>query len=268
MEPSRIEAAQSLRCLRIVPLVVAAVLAFPAPARALGNHIGFEAAPWAQGLDGRASIDGNSTIGTTFEFKDTLGLEKGATTPMGRLWLRGNKNSFILDIADSSRSGSEVLSRNLTFNDTTYTASENLSSNLDVRLVQGRWRHSFVDAKVVEFDFDLGGNVAHVDMHLDGSASGSTSFNQNVPFPTVGAALIIKPFPGFHIRAEANGLSVTVSTNKVRIMDARLQIEHYFAHSLGIFAGYRSFRFNVESTDFGSVESTFKGAYAGLGFKF
>ncbi len=272
MEPTPIERAELSRSLRSLPIVLfalAALLAFPAPARALGDHIGFEAAPWAQGLDGRAAIDGNSFAGTTIDFTDTLGLKRDTTSPTGRLWFRWAESSLIVDLADSSRSGSEVLSQNFTFNDTTYNASENLRTDFDVRLLQAKLRHSFVDVKLAEFGIDLGANVAKVDMRLDGSANGLTTFNKSVPFPTIGAALIIKPpIPGFHIRAEADGLSVTVSGSKVRILDARLQVEKYFAHSLGIFGGYRAYRFDVDSGDFGMVETRFKGIYAGLGFKF
>ncbi|MBI4241102.1 MAG: hypothetical protein HY613_05245 [Candidatus Rokubacteria bacterium] len=52
------------------------------------------------------------------------------------------------------------------------------------------------------------------------------------------------------------------------ILDARLQIEYYFAHVFGLFGGYRTYRFNLEADDFGVVDSTSDGPYFGLGLKF
>jgi hypothetical protein len=245
-----------------------ALLAFPESARALGDHIGFEGAPWVEGLDGKAAIDGDILAGSTIDFTDTLGLERNQTTPIGRLWFRWAKTGLILDLSDSSRSGSEVLAQSIAFNDMVYAPSETLTTDFDLRLLQAKLRHSFIDLKVVEFGVDIGATIAQVDMHLDGSVNGLTTFNESIPFPTVGAAVIIKPVPGFHIRAEADGLSVTIGGDKVRILDARVQLEQSIGHFLNLFGGYRSYRFVADGKDFGSVETTFKGAYAGLGAKF
>ena len=267
MQPIRTKERGSFPYLGVLPLALFALLAFPDTAVALGDHIGVEAAPWLQGLSGEATIDGNTMSGTTVDFKDTLGLDPDNTSKMGRVWLRGLKNSLIIDYSDSARSGSEMISQDITFNDTTYTATENVVTDVSLTLLQAKYRHSF-NLKVMEFGFDLGLNVAQVDMRLDGSTTGTSSVNEDVPFPTIGAALIIKPSPGFHIRAEADGLSVNVGGKQVRILDARVQVEQYFAHSFGIFGGYRSFYLDVDANDFGSAETTFQGAYAGLGVKF
>ncbi len=268
MTPCRTRTSLIFRTLHVLPIMLLALLVFPDQARALGDHIGFEGAPWAEGLDGKASIDGNAFSGSTIDFTDTLGLERNRTTPTGRLWFRWVRTGLIVDLADSSRNGSEVLSQPIAFNDTIYAPSETLKTDFEVKLLQARLRHSFVDLKVIEFGIDFGATIAKVDMQLDGSLNGRSTFNKSIPFPTLGAALIFKPLPGFHIRTEANGLSVTVGGDKVRILDSRLQLEQSIGHFLNLFGGYRSYRFVVDSSDFGSVETTFKGAYAGLGVKF
>ena len=111
-------------------------------------------------------------------------------------------------------------------------------------------------------------NLAQIDMRMDSLASGLTTLDEDIPFPTVNAAFIIKAAPGFRIRTEADVMSVTVSGNKVDILDARLQAEYYFAHFVGLFAGYRTYSFDVEADDFGLVDAEFDGIYAGLGVKF
>lgn len=268
MNESRNNAGPHRLVSRIAPLTLLVLLAFPAPALALEDHIRFEPAIWDQSLDASAAIDGDILPGTLIDLEDTLGVDPDDTSPMGRLRFRWGKSSLTLDYADTSYGGDHVLTESFTFDDETYTATERVVSEFDLKLLQARYRYSFVDLKVVEFGLGLGLNLLQTDARLDGSTSGVTASDEDVPFPTLNAALVIKPLPGFAIRAEIDGLAVTVSGEEVDTIDARLQVEKYFAHVIGIFAGYRSFRFDVDSDDFGSANITFDGYYAGLGLRF
>lgn len=250
-----------------LPLALVLVFAVPSPARALGDWVGVEGNFWRQNQDGSASIDGSVT-GTTFDFQDTLDLDKSDSAKMGRVWFKMGKTRLIFDYFDSSRSGSKTLSQTFLFNDTAYTAGQDVASDLDLKLLQAQFRFTLADLKLVDVGVGIALNQAQINMELDGSVSGRTTLDEKVPYPTLVAAVAIKPVPGFHIRAEANGLKVNVSGTRVSILDARLQIEWYVAHVLGFFTGYRTFRFDVDDRDFGSVENTFKGPYAGIGLKF
>ncbi|PYS95819.1 MAG: hypothetical protein DMF50_07080 [Acidobacteria bacterium] len=256
------------RNLVLAALGLTVALAFPSPAHALGDIVGGEAAPWFQGFSGSARIDDGSTTGTNFDFKSDLGLANRDTSPMGRVWFRLGKSRLTIDYADSSRTGRDTISKDITFNGTTYTATDTVDSRLDLKLYKTAWRYSFLDLKLVEFSAGIGFNAAKIDAALDSTSTGATRLNQTVPFPTVNASVIVKPFPGFHIRTELDGLSVDVSGNKVTIYDARVQLEWYILHAFGLQAGYRQFRFDVDADKFGHVESTFKGPYVGLGVKF
>jgi hypothetical protein len=252
-----------------IPLALFAALFFPAQARALGDYIGVEAAPWFQDFAATGAIDGDTLPGTEFDFQDTLGLDDTDAASSGRVWVRLFKKSrFVFDYTQSSRAGTETLTSSLDFNDMSFGVGETVSTDLDLNLLQAKYRYSFVDLKVVEVGFHLGLNLAQVDMRLDGSLSGLTTLDEDVPFPTVGATVIVKPLPGFHLRAEVDGMGVSVSGNDVDTIDARFQIEYYFMHSFGIFAGYRTYSFDIVTEDFGTVNSEFDGAYAGLALKF
>ncbi len=256
------------RLLAITILAILAVLAFPTPAHALGDVVGVEAAIWPQSFSGNVSIDNSSLQGTTIDFKSDLGLENKDTSPQGRVWLRLGRSYLTFDYTGTSRTGDGVLNNDVNFNGTTYSAGETIRSKYDVNILDAQYRFDFVKLKVVDFGIGLGLNVVKIKMDLNGSVSGVTTLDENVPYPTVNAALVVKPLPGFHIRAEANGLSINVGGNKVQILDARLQLEYYFLHAFGLLGGYRSYRFTVDASDFGHVENTFSGPYIGLGVKF
>jgi hypothetical protein len=251
-----------------LPVALVLLCAAPTPALALGDWIGVEGSIWHQSLDGSASIDGDILGGTNFDFHDTLGLDKSDNTTTGRVWFRWSKIRLVFDYFDSSRSGDTTLGQTFVFNDTLYTAGQNLQSDLDVKLLQGKFLFSIADLKLVDVGLGLGVNQAKVKMDLDGSVSGQTSLDESVPFPTLAAYVTVKPLPGFHIKGELSGVQATVSGTRVDIIDARVQLEMYVAHVLGIFAGYRQFRFDVTDEGFGSVNSTFKGPFVGLGVKF
>ncbi len=256
------------RVLPTIALALLAVLASPTPAHALGDYAGVEGAAWFQGLDGNAAIDNGSSQGTLIDFKSDLGLENRDTSPAGRVWFRLGRSRLIFDYSSSARTGDGRFSQPVTFNGVTYNTSETIRSRYDLTLLQGQYRFTLLDAKLAEVGLGIGLNVAQIKIDLNGSTTGAASLDENVPYPTVNASVVVKPIPGLHIRAEANGLSVNVSGNKVQILDARVQVESYFLHSFGLFGGYRSYRFSVDASDYGHVENTFTGPYVGLGVKF
>ena len=252
----------------ILPLAFVLLFAAPAPAHALGDWIGAEGAIWHNSQSGNASIDGDVFGGTTVDFQDTLDLDKSDNSKMGRVWFHWGKSRLFLDYYDASRKGSTTLSQSFFFNDTLYVGGEVVASRLDVKLLQAQYRFTLADLKLADVSLGFVVNQAKVNMQLDGSLSGRATFDKSVPYPTLAAAVTLKPVPGFHIRVEANGVKVNVGGTRVNVLDARVQAEMYVAHVLGFFAGYRTFHFAADDKDFGSVDNTFKGPYAGLGVKF
>jgi len=252
----------------VLVLVGLACLAFaPSETLALGDWVGVEPSIWRHSFRGSAAIDDGAAAGTTFDFQDTLGIEEDDSARVGRVWFRLGKSRLFLDYADTSRDGSAVLGADLDFHGVTYSSGETVTSDFDLTLLQATYRYTF-DFKLVEVGVGAGLNVAQVDLEMIGSSTGTERLDEKVPYPSLSAAVALKPFPGFRIRAEANGVSVKVSGNDVDILDARAQIEFYFAHVVGLYAGYRTYRLNIDAEDFGVVDSTAKGPYFGLGLKF
>jgi hypothetical protein len=220
-----------------LPLALAIVLATPTTTFALADWIGVEGSLWRQSQDGTVAIDGSVLGGTTIDFQDTLGLEEDDDTTMGRVWFRFGRTRINLDYFDSERTGDTTLSQSFVFDDTLYTAGQNLRSDLQVKLYQGHFLFSIINVKVVDFGLGFGANQADVNMVLDGSVSGQTTFEESIPYPTLAAYVTIKPMPAFHIKAEVTGGRGTASGTHVDIMDGRIQLELYVAHVLGFFAG-------------------------------
>src|SRR6266850_3095491 len=169
--------------LTCLPLALVLAFAAPTPARALGDWVGVEGSIWRNNQDGQASIDGNVLSGTTFDFQDTVGLDKSDSSKMGRVWFKLGKTRLVFDYLDSSREGSKTLTQSFLFNDTPYVATENVDSRLNLKLLQAQMRFTLADLKIVEVGVGFGLNQAQVDMVLDGSTSGRTELDEKVPYP-------------------------------------------------------------------------------------
>src|SRR5262249_28233551 len=185
-----------------------------------------------------------------------------------RVWFRWSKTRLVFDYFDSTRSGNTTLSQPFVFNDTIYTAGQNLQSDFEYKLMQGKFLFSVLDLKLADVGVGFGVNEAKIKLDLNGSVSGQASLDESVPYPTLAAYATLKPAPGFHIKAELEGVQAKVSGTSVHILDARVQVEMYIAHVVGFFAGYRQYRFDVTDNSFGSFNNTFKGPFVGVGVKF
>jgi len=165
-----------------LPLALVLLCAAPTPALALGDWIGVEGSLWRQSQDGSASIDGSILGGTNFDFHDTLGLDKNDNTMTGRVWFRWSKTRLVFDYFDSSRSGDTTLNQTFVFNDQIYTAGQNLQSDLDVKLLQGKFLFSIADLKLVDVGLGLGVNQAKVKLDLNGSSAARPPWTRASPF--------------------------------------------------------------------------------------
>jgi hypothetical protein len=260
---------------RIAPaatVLAAAFLLAPAAARpawAVGDWIGVEAAGFRNTPDGTAAVRGDGLDGTEFDLRDTLGMDTPDTSPMARLWFRwGKKNRLFFDYLATSHDGDATLGQTLVFDGVTFDPGERVASTLKLNLAQGRYRYSFVNIKVFEFGLGIGLNQARVRADLEGSSAGAVSVDEDLPFATLAAGAVIKPLLSFHIRIEADGLAVGRSGDSLKFNDWRGQVEWYFVHFFGFFAGYRSVHLEADSDEHGRATIDYTGPYAGLGVKF
>jgi hypothetical protein len=250
---------------------LSAVLLFgaPRPAFALADWFGVELSALQNTPTGDAAIEDNDIPGTTFDLEDTLGVTDDDTSTQARVWFRwGKRNRLFFDYFDAHHQGEATLDASLTFHGTTFNAGETVNTTMEMELIQARYRYHFLNLKVFEFGLGFGINQASLKMDLDGSSSGTELLDEKVAFPTVAGGLVIKPLPGLHIRAEADWFSGSDGGDIADFLDYRAQIEWYFLHFFGVFGGYRSVHYDVTTDDFGKVDLTYAGPYAGLGVKF
>ncbi|HET8947445.1 MAG TPA: hypothetical protein VFQ07_10715, partial [Candidatus Polarisedimenticolia bacterium] len=262
-------AAAVLRGLAVAGLFAGLLLGAPRPAFALGEWFGVELSALENHPTGTAAIEDDNVPGTTFDVEDTLGVTDDDTSTQARAWFRwGKRNRLFFDYFDANHEGNNSLSQPLVFHGTTFNAGEEVDTKMEMTLLQARYRYHFLNLKVFEFGLGFGINKASLKMDLTGTTTPTETLDDSVPFPSVAGGLVIKPLPGLHIRAEADWISASDGDDHADFLDYRAQIEWYFLHFFGVFGGYRSVHFDVETEDFGRADLTYAGPYAGLGVKF
>jgi hypothetical protein len=254
--------------LRFLACGLVAALGLPtSPAHAAGDIFGVEVSPWMQALQGEVAIDKGTVEGTEADLEENLGMTPEETAPFGRLWLRWGRTRLLLDYAEASRDGSEVLDQDLTFHGMTFGAAEKVSTDLSMKLYGASVEVALLNADRLRIGLSSGINVAGIDIAVQGASTGDERFQDNLYFPTFGAFLFANPIGGFAIRGEVIGFALALSGDDVSVIDGRVQLEYYFLHSIGIMGGYRLSTSDLDVENFGVIRTDSSGPYVGLGFK-
>jgi len=159
--------------------------------------------------------------------------------------------------------GSGTLTRTITINGKTYTASEDVTSDASIEQLDLALYWEILD-NVVSLDLGLNAKQVKLDYTVTGSVSGTTSdsFDQIIPmiYGMVGAS----PLPDLLIAVE--GAYVTYSGTTVSDFTARVSYTTSFF--VGFEAGYRSQKFQFNDIAGTNANIDFKGPFAGLYVKF
>ena len=254
----------------LASLLVAGALPLSAQADTIfGIYAG--AAQWTQEYSGTfAASDSNQVCagGCNFDIdlNDDLGLdeEKGDT-----LWIALEHPVPVLPNIKLERnelktSGSNVLSRDITYGDETYTASSAVTTDFDLSHNDYVLYYEVLDNWV---SLDLGIDVKQFDGKVRLSSNGQTSEEVlDAPVPMLYlAAKFDLPLSGLSFGAQGSGISAA----GVTVKDIRFNVGYEFAFGLGIEAGQRNMTIEIDPDEedvYGDLE--FKGNYVAATFHF
>ncbi|MGA8754024.1 hypothetical protein, partial [Candidatus Deferrimicrobium sp.] len=129
------------RILQVVTVAAGALLlggsAFAAP----GFEVGARGAYWFPKLTGSART--NMTGDTQFDFKDTLGV-KDENIPFGEAFLRLGSTTLRVGYTQLTFDGDKQLTQTVVFNGITYSATDNVISSLDMKMLDGEVQYDFL----------------------------------------------------------------------------------------------------------------------------
>ncbi|HEY5191299.1 MAG TPA: hypothetical protein VII77_04880, partial [Candidatus Deferrimicrobium sp.] len=129
------------RILQVVAVTAGVLLMAGSAFAASGFEVGARGAYWFPKLTGSAQT--NATGDTRFDFKNTLGV-KDENIPYGEAFLRFGNTTLRVGYIQIKFDGSKQLTETVVFNGKTYSATDNVISMLDMKMLDGEVQYDFL----------------------------------------------------------------------------------------------------------------------------
>ncbi|MFA5808514.1 MAG: hypothetical protein WC978_09085 [bacterium] len=208
------------RILQVVTVAAGFLLMAGSAFAASGFEVGARGAYWFPKLTGSAQT--NATGDTRFDFKDTLGV-KDENIPFGEAFLRLGSTTIRVGYTQVKFDGDKELTQTVVFNGIPYSASDNVISSLDMKMLDGEVQYDFLrpDVGVAGFNLGLLLKVKYVDgkVELRSASQGTTRKDFKAPVPMVGAAGGVG-FLKDMFRVDARAAGIAYSGNHLYDADA------------------------------------------------
>jgi outer membrane protein len=186
---------------------------------ASGLEVGARGAYWFPKLSGNAQT--NVTGDTRFDFKDTLGVND-ENIPFGEAFLRFGNTTFRVGYTQFKFDGDKELTQTVVFNGVTYSATDNVISSLDMKMLDGEVQFDFLrpDVGVAGFNLGLLLKVKYVDGQVELRSTTQTETRDfKAPIPMLGAAAGVG-FIKDMIRVDVRASGIAYSGNHLYDVDA------------------------------------------------
>lgn len=230
-------------------------------------EIGARAYYWLPTLKANFRVDQNGVQGTDVNLKDELGVDNKAI-PSVEAFAGMGKHHLSLMYSQVHYSGSNTLSRSVTFKGTTFGANALVESDLQLRMLDLEYQYDLVNLENILAGFSVG--VIGKIKYLDGvaqmkSATPGSAFDQTerfgVPIPMVGAGAHLGLLLNIlEARAKVTGISYGGST----FYDAMADVSLTPFPLLAISGGYRIMKLKVDNVSNVYADTEFAGPYVGL----
>ncbi|MDO8738246.1 hypothetical protein [Candidatus Deferrimicrobium sp.] len=207
------------RILQVVTVAAGVLLMAGSAFAASGFEVGARGAYWFPKLTGSAQT--NATGDTRFDFKDTLGVGD-ENIPFGEAFLRLGNTTLRVGYTQMKFDGDKELTQTVVFNGTTYSASDNVISMLDLKMIDGEVQFDFLrpDVGVAGFNLGLLLKVKYVDGKVELRSTTQTETKDfKAPIPMIGAAAGVG-FLKDMVRVDARAAGIAYSGNHLYDVDA------------------------------------------------
>jgi outer membrane protein len=252
------------RILKVVTVAAGVLLMAGSAFAASGFEVGARGAYWFPKLSGSAQT--NASGDTRFDFKDTLGVND-ENIPFGEAFLRFGNTTLRVGYTQFTFDGNKELTQTVVFNGTTFSATDNVISRLEMKMLDGEVQYDFLrpDVGVAGFNLGLILKVKYVDGNVELRSTALTETKDfKAPIPMVGAAVGVG-FLKDMVRVDARAAGITYSGNHLFEADAYASFAPLpFVRIQG---GYRYIDLEIDK-DGTLVSFRLKGPYLGAQLSF
>ncbi len=209
---------------------------------------------------------GNSSTRTTVT-QDDLGLKNSDTTVKPRLHYKSGNHMFDLDYEKLDFSGSKVLTKDIVYDNKTYTASTNVQTTFEMDWYRLGYRYSVLSNEKGNLNIGADLHIIDADVGLVASSLNfDSSYSETLPLPTLVVSGNYAINDMFGLEAKASGIN-TGSKATYTEFYAGINVNCLLIKNGQWRLGYQSKKFDIDVDDF-KGDLSFKGAYLGFNYKF
>jgi outer membrane protein len=246
-------------------VMVAFLLIFAVSAQAF--EIGARGYYWFPDFSASLRVDKNSTVGTTIDAENDLGMGDESYPSVEVFGGLGNHH-FSLMYTKADYSGAKNLDKSIIFNGRTYSLSTYVESDLELTMIDAEYQYDLIDLENVLAGFSLGiiGKIKYLegDARIKGGGfDESESFKAPIPMIGVGAHIGIL---ADILEARAKIAGIGYSGSKFYEGQADISVTPF--PFLDIHAGYKFMKLDVDDVSDVYADVEFKGPYVGLTVSF
>ncbi len=214
------------------------------------------------------AVNGHGIRGTEIDAERDLGMGDKASFRLDGYWRFARRHRVRVMYFDLNRSQSHVISKDITFNGTTYPINTQVDSKFDMLIIEAAYEYAFVQNDT----WELAGTAGIHDLQFKSqlsttggtiAASTSNSSSANGPLPVVGLHGIWKLTDSLSIDGQAQFFKISISPYDGRLENFTGSLLWHPIKNVGLGAGYDYFltRVDVDSSSFqGSLKWRYGGA--------
>ncbi len=254
-------------------------LFFAAGAAHGASSLEFQAAAWSAGISGsaydtRVQINGSST---SIDLRNDLALARHLNPDFQLTWR--HENIFLPDLefgyTHINSNGATVLHANITWGGVTYVANGTVYSQIMLKTGHALAFWSPVDNRLVNLRVGIEARWVNLNIPVSGRAEQTTPVQKYFNSHTSSGNVAWLPMTHFGVILHATrGLDFLfrgsyIQYAKSYFFDLRTGLVYRFGSGLQLVAGWRRLRMNFDDSRFAiNGDIVFKGAYAGIGYRF
>lgn len=216
----------------------------------------------------KLAVNGQGIRGTEIDAERDLGMGDKTSFRLDGYWRFARRHRVRVMYFDLNRSQSHVISKDITFNGTTYPINTQIDSKFDMLIIEAAYEYAFVQNDT----WELAGTAGIHDLQFKSrlsttagtiAASTSNSSSANGPLPVIGLHGIWKLTDSLSIDGQAQFFKISISPYDGRLENFTASLLWHPIKNVGLGAGYDYFltRVDVDSSSFqGSLKWRYGGA--------
>ena len=185
--------------------------------------------------------------GTKVDLEDDLGLDKEIFSyRVDGYWRVFPRHTLAVSYYDLSRDADSTITRTIQVGDTTFTAGADVSTKLDLRVLQANYGYSFIHNQKFDMAAKLGVYLADMKFRISSPGLATEEESLLAPLPVLGLQGSYAITPRIFASAGANVFFVEYGEYSGSLVDAKVTLDFDLTDNLGLGLGYNHNFINIE----------------------